>query len=191
MCEKLLVRAFAFAYNAHKHSYRKGSRIPYITHPLAVANILMRNNSSDELIAAAFLHDVVEDENVSFDELEAQFGKEVCFLVKSVSEPEALRKKYDDKRKSWRERKQHTIDSLSEASYEVKMLSCADKLANLSDTVDDFSTQGESIWNRFNAPKSDQKWYYTSLLKAYTSGSSIENTKIYKNLLITVSRLFS
>ncbi len=191
MLDELVVKAFAFAYRAHRHTTRKGSPIPYIIHPLNVATILMRYDASDELIAAALLHDVVEDENVSFEELEANFGKEVCFLVKSVSEPAVLREKHPDRRKTWKDRKQHTVDSMLEASYEVKMLSCADKLANLSDTVGDYEVQGEKIWNRFNAPKQDQEWYYKSLIRTYASGSnSIEQMKIFTDLVKQITLLF-
>ena len=86
MKEDLIPRAFSFAYHAHQNSSRKGSKIPYITHPLDVASILMRCNVSDSLIAAALLHDVVEDEEVTYEELENLFGVKIKNLIKVLTE---------------------------------------------------------------------------------------------------------
>jgi (p)ppGpp synthase/HD superfamily hydrolase len=192
MSVELVSEAFDFAFKAHRKTTRKGSNIPYITHPLKVAIILMENNMSDEIIAAALLHDVVEDENITYKELENRFGKEVCMLVQSVSEPDSLRKKHPDKKKTWKARKQHTVDTLVKASKDVKILTCADKVANISDMIQDYKLQGDSLWEKFNAPKEDQKWYYESLLNSLASGTdSIKGLLVYQELKEKVEQFFS
>ena len=128
--------------------------------------ILLRNNVSEELLAAALLHDVVEDEEITFQELTDNFGKEVCYLVENVSEPLSLIQG-TDRRKSWRARKEHTINSLQNATKNVKMLACADKLANVSDMLLDYSSIGEKLWLKFNAPKLNQQWYFDSLVEVF------------------------
>jgi (p)ppGpp synthase/HD superfamily hydrolase len=192
MPDELIVKAFTFAYRAHKHSTRKGSSTPYIIHPLSVATTLMRYNASEELIAAALLHDVVEDENISLTEIEEKFGKNVCILVETVSEPKELIQNNIDRRKTWRKRKQHTIDSLHNAARDIKLLSCADKLSNISDTLRDYDKQGEELWKIFNAPKEEQEWYYRSLVDVFSSGkNSIKDTEILVEFKDKVEELFN
>jgi (p)ppGpp synthase/HD superfamily hydrolase len=167
MERNLVSQAFDLAYRVHSQTTRIGTTIPYITHPLNVMIILLNNNASEELLAAALLHDVVEDEEVTFQELREFFGKKVCNLVKEVSEPLALIEKTMNRTETWRDRKEHTIRSLQKTTYEVKMLSCADKLANISDMLQDQNTIGEKLWLKFNASKQNQQWYYDSLVEVF------------------------
>jgi (p)ppGpp synthase/HD superfamily hydrolase len=191
MPNELIIKAFTFAYKAHKYSTRKGSSTPYIIHPLSVAITLMRYDASDELIAAALLHDVVEDENVSLTEIEERFGKEVSILVEAVSEPTKLIQSNINRRKTWKKRKQHTVDSLYNASRDIKLLSCADKLSNISDTIKDYNKQGEEVWKVFNAPKEEQEWYYRSLVDAFSSGENpITDSEIFTEFESKVKNLF-
>ena len=191
MSEDLIIQAFEFAYRAHKNTKRKGSNIPYITHPMTVATILMRYNTPDVVVAASLLHDVVEDEKISVDEIRELFGDEVTFYVKSVTEPLTENSSREVRQKTWKSRKQHTINSLRTSTTNVKMLSCADKVANLSDIVRDLAILGEELWTRFNAPKTEQRWYYHSLKEAYKSESeSIESTSLYIEFCTLVTRIF-
>ena len=153
--------------------------------------ILLRNNTSEELLAAALLHDVVEDEEITFKELTEKFGNEVCYLVEQVSEPLSLIQKGSDRRKSWKVRKEHTITSLQTAAYNVKMLSCADKLANISDLLQDYTNIGEELWLRFNAPKLNQKWYYDSLVEVFAQEPhSLSKLPYYQEFKEKVKILF-
>ncbi|MFX0181661.1 MAG: HD domain-containing protein [Candidatus Hodarchaeota archaeon] len=184
----LIVKAFEFAYNAHKGSTRKSSNVPYIAHPLDVAAILMKNQSAEDVVIAAFLHDVVEDEGVRLTEIEELFGKSIRNLVKGVSEPEELR--VGDKKKTWKKRKQHTINQIKTAEKKIKLLSCADKLSNIQDMINDSERLGEGFWNRFNASKKDQKWYYESLCDAYRKGESIIDFPMYNQYRMKIKQLF-
>jgi (p)ppGpp synthase/HD superfamily hydrolase len=118
--------------------------------------ILEKNGCSNNVIIAGILHDTLEDTNATQEEIENLFGSDVLSIVRSETE---------DKTKSWKERKSHTIEHLKSASLEVKLVCCADKLANLMDMSFDFSKIGEKLWERFNAPngKADIAWYYTEM----------------------------
>jgi (p)ppGpp synthase/HD superfamily hydrolase len=152
---------------------------------------LLRNNVADELLAAALLHDVVEDEEISYEELIEKFGKEVSYLVEQVSEPLSLIREGLNRQKSWGTRKEHTIESLQKANYDVKMLSCADKLANISDMIQDYNNIGENLWSKFNAPKRDQKWYYESLVEAFAKEpNSLSKLAYYQEFKEKVKILF-
>ncbi|MHA1947968.1 MAG: HD domain-containing protein [Candidatus Hodarchaeales archaeon] len=191
MERNLVSQAFDFAYRVHSRTTRKGTTIPYITHPLNVMIILLRNNASEELLAAALLHDVVEDEEVTFQELTEIFGKKVCNLVREVSEPLALIEKSMNRTETWRTRKEHTINSLQKATYEVKMLSCADKLANVSDMLQDQNTIGEKLWSKFNASKLNQQWYYDSLVEVFAQEPhSLSELLYYQEFKEKVQALF-
>jgi (p)ppGpp synthase/HD superfamily hydrolase len=192
---KMITKAFLYAYEKHKKDKRKGTNIPYIVHPIDVASTLLkeRNNSnvSDELIVAGLLHDVFEDTGASLKDIEEEFGKKVMILVKASSEPEEYKgESKDEKRKSWVDRKTHTIESIKKANRDAKLLSCADKLSNLRDIVNDKFVYGKKIWKRFNASPEEIKWYYQSMVKAYSSGTSIKDTTTFKIFAREVKTFF-
>jgi len=157
----MIHRAIEVAAIAHMTACRKGSQTPYIVHPFEVALILQENNASEELIAAGILHDVLEDSDITEEELKLEFGQVVSDLVIGASE--VLE---DRENTSWEERKRHTIEYLLNAPIEVKMVSCADKLSNIRSMIKDDKTHGGKLWERFNAGFEDQKWYYTELVKS-------------------------
>jgi len=153
-----IAKAFEIAFKAHIKQKRKSTNVPYIIHPMEVAVILMKNGASDALVASGLLHDVVEDTNVELSEIEKEFGKHVGLLVKGATEPEKLNKNIKlDEKKTWQERKQHTITFIKTASREMKMLSCADKLSNIQSMIYDYNLIGEKLWERFNASKEKQR----------------------------------
>ncbi|MBS3068038.1 bifunctional (p)ppGpp synthetase/guanosine-3',5'-bis(diphosphate) 3'-pyrophosphohydrolase [Candidatus Micrarchaeota archaeon] len=185
-----ITSAFELAYKAHKKQKRKGTNIPYIVHPMEVAIILMKNNASEELIAAGLLHDVVEDTDVELSEIERKFGKKIALLVRGATEPEKLTKKKINAKKSWKQRKLHTIEFIRNANREMKMLSCGDKLSNIRSSLYEYDLIGDELWKRFNASKEQQMWYYYSMLKSFSSGSSIVDLQMYKDFKKCVEQLF-
>lgn len=183
-----IVQAFEFAYRIHAGTTRKGSQVPYIVHPMDVAAILLKSDATEDLIVAGLLHDVIEEEDVELQELERQFGDKVAQLVEFATEPVELRK--GDRKKSWKARKQHTLDHLEVATQEEKLLSCADKLSNIRDTINDYEEQGEKLWKRFNATFEQQRWYYRSLCEAYLKGEGIGHYSAYKQFKDCVENLY-
>lgn len=154
----MIKKAVAFARKAHEGAFRKGTKLPYIIHPLETAVIVSLMTEDEEMIAAALLHDVVEDAGVKESELIREFGSRVADLVMAESE---------DKSKSWFERKSTTITHLSGASRELKMLTLADKLSNIRSTARDYLLLGDCFWDRFNEKDPEkQGWYYLGVAKA-------------------------
>lgn len=152
-----LHRAISFAEKAHRGQKRKGSDTDYIVHPLEVLQILTTISSDYDLYCAGVLHDTVEDTDTTIEDIENLFGERVAYLVGNHTE---------DKTKSWRERKQATIDELYTAERDIKLLIMADKLSNLRSMKADYCAVGEDLWKRFNAPKEDQAWYNSAVIDA-------------------------
>ncbi|NPE29266.1 bifunctional (p)ppGpp synthetase/guanosine-3',5'-bis(diphosphate) 3'-pyrophosphohydrolase [Methanococcoides sp. SA1] len=179
---------FAFVNHAHRKNKRK-SGIPYITHPMDVASILIKENVSSELIFAGLLYDVLEDAEFTLVDIRRRYGPTVGDYVNAVTEPAEL--KQGDDTATWKARKEYMIRSITRAMSEVKLLSCADKLANLRDLIQDLEKDGESVWDRFNAPKNEQEWYYSSMLEAFTAGpQNIADTFVFKEYKKCVEQLF-
>jgi (p)ppGpp synthase/HD superfamily hydrolase len=151
----MIDRALEVASVAHRGQVRKGTDTPYISHPAAVALMLARAGCPDEVIAAGILHDTVEDTNITLEDIRATFGEHVAAIVEGCSEPE--------KGAPWEHRKTHTLEYLRTAPYEVRVVSCADKLHNLRTIADGYTTLGESIWERFKRGRAEQAWYYHGL----------------------------
>ena len=193
MSSSIMVRAFSFAYKVHKGKYRKGSKIPYIVHPLDVASVLMKNEASEEVVVAGLLHDVVEDAGVELQQVEKLFGKEVKKLVKGASEPEEYRREMSsaERRRTWKARKSNTVNKIKDAVYDLKLLSCADKLSNIRDMINDYNEIGDNLWNKLNATKEQQSWYYNSMLEAYTtSPNSLVGLPLYNQFKEAVQQLY-
>ena len=146
----------ALKHNSAKNPNRKGTSIPYITHPMEVMQILTANNCSENVIVAGILHDTLEDTSTTPDEIDEKFGPEILEIVKTESE---------DKTKSWEERKKTTIEHLKTASLDAKLVCCADKLANIRSMAADKEEIGDRLWTRFNAPEDRIAWYYRSIAK--------------------------
>ena len=159
---ELVSEAIAFAVAAHDGMRRKKSDAPYILHPMEAAVIVGTMTTDQHLIAAAALHDVVEDANISIEEIEAKFGKRVRELVQSETE---------DKRAdlppetTWRIRKEESLAVLKSTEDEgVLMVWLGDKLANMRAIYRDFKEEGEAMWQRFNQKDvAQQAWYYRSI----------------------------
>jgi len=183
----MIEKAFLFAYEKHK-GVRKGSTIPYIVHPLDVASILMKEGASEEVVSAGLLHDVLEDTDTNPHELKEGFGEEVAQLVKGASEPEEYwNQSKEEKRKSWKKRKEHTIEYIKTADKKIKILICADKLSNIRDTKNGLLL-GKVDWAKFNAPQEEQKWYYEALLESL---KDIKDTDLWKMFEINVKEVFN
>lgn len=156
----LITKAINFATEKHDGQTRKQSTIPYILHCLeagTIATSLTNKESSvdQEVVAAAILHDTVEDAGVQLSELEELFGKRVAYLVRVQSE---------DKTKTWIERKEHTIEFLSKnLDRDIEVVYLADKLSNVRSIHKEYIEKGDTFWSKFNAPKESQAWYYTSI----------------------------
>lgn len=181
----LLDNAIIFAVNAHRGQLRKGTNTPYILHPMEAAAIVGSMTDDDEVIAAAVLHDTVEDTAVTLDEICEQFGKRVAELVAAESE-----NKREDKpaASTWKIRKEETIEHLKTAPKEVKMLTLGDKLSNIRSICRDYEAQGDALWQRFNQKdKNEHRWYYKSIADCL---SDLREYPAYKEYAFLAEKTF-
>lgn len=148
------IKAKMFATMAHKNQRRKLTDESYISHPIRVAKLLEKHSVHEELVCAGYLHDVVEDTCFTIEDIEEHFGKRIAGLIAAHTE---------DKSKSWRERKQATIETMKMCEKDVKWLIVADKLDNLLDVQETYEKLGEEMWDYFNAGKAEQQWYNESI----------------------------
>jgi len=160
----LLDRAIIFAVKAHSGTERRGKGYPYIVHPLEAVEIVATMTADQELLAAAALHDTVEDTDVTVEQIRAEFGDRVAALVAAESDemPEGV-----SEQDSWHSRKQAAIDRLSHASHDAKMVALGDKLSNMRAIARDYAVKGDALWSIFHAkdPK-DHEWHYRGLAEA-------------------------
>jgi (p)ppGpp synthase/HD superfamily hydrolase len=152
--------ALVFAARAHRDQVRKGTDIPYVTHPFHVSVLLMKHGFDEDLAIAALLHDVVEDCNVPIAEVEAEFGPRVADLVDAVSE----RKAEDGVIWGWEERKRASLARLRGGDADVGALKAADALHNVRAITADIGRDGPSVWKRFKRGPDPSIRYYREIL---------------------------
>jgi len=180
----LIDLAIEVALNAHQNQFRKGTDIPYITHPLAVGIILAKAGCSDDVIAGGILHDTVEDTAITLDYLQDTFGERVATIVKGASEP--------DKSLPWEKRKAHTIAFLKTATLEDRLVACADKLHNIRTIAAEVKQIGDNVWSRFKRGKKEQEWYYRGLVKSLREGDNgVDDSPLFQEFSAEVENLFS
>src|SRR5439155_25724065 len=140
---------------------------------------------TEELAVAALLRDAVEDQGgvKMLTAIREKFGDRVAQIVEACSDSVD-----GEKRPPWRERKEAYIERLSSADADVRLVSAADKLSNARAIVSDLRTIGERLWDRFNAPKDDQLWYYRAIVFALQDAQSDERVTKVLNELVDVVR---
>ena len=182
----LLDRAIIFAVKAHAGTERRGKGFPYIVHPMEAMEIVATITPDQELLAAAALHDVVEDTDVSADELRREFGDRIAALV--VAESDVFEDGVSEE-DSWHARKKAAIDRLARAPYEAKIVAMGDKLSNMRAIARDYAVKGDSLWSIFRAkdPK-DHEWHYRGLADSL---SDLKDTFAYKEFVSLIDQVFS
>lgn len=181
----LLDKAIKFAVDAHAGTERRGKGFPYIVHPMEAMEVVATITPDQEMLAAAALHDTVEDTDVTLEQIEKEFGPRVAALVHSESDvvmegPEE---------NTWRARKQAAIKRLAAASRDAKIVALGDKLSNMRAIARDYEMQGDKLWNLFHAPggKADHEWHYRGLA---ASLSELEETFAYKEFVSLINKVF-
>ena len=164
----LVEQAMRVAARSHRDHSRKASDLPYISHPASVALMLLLAGFEDEhVLAAALLHDVVEDTDYPREALAAEFPAPVVEFVLALSE-----RKLDaaGQKRSWQDRKTEHIEQLRHAALEVRAIALADKLHNLGAILFDLAREGENVWSRFSAPPERLLWHHDALVNAVDQG---------------------
>jgi (p)ppGpp synthase/HD superfamily hydrolase len=158
--------AVATAVELHADQSRKGTRIPYVSHLLAVTALVLEDGGDEKEAIAAVLHDAAEDAGgeETLDKIRDVFGDRVAHIVEGCSD--AMPARGEDKA-PWRQRKEAYLEHLRLADASVLRVSLADKLHNARAVVTDLEALGPEVWARFNAGPAEQAWYYRSLLAIF------------------------
>lgn len=181
-----LERALEFAIKAHEGQFRKGTNIPYIVHPLEAAYIVDKLTDDMDVVAAAVLHDVVEDAGVTVRELKELFGERVARFVEAVSEDRSFN---EDIKITWKERKLKTITEISRGPKEVKLVALGDKLSNMRAIYRDYTEIGDQVFERFNVKdKEEHKWHYVQLA---TAMSALNDTQAWREFASLINHVFA
>lgn len=190
VCIDVIKKARDFAIKVHKGDIRKSEPDkPKFMHVHSVAKILESYGFDKNVIAAGYLHDVVEDARYSFnftkkdmiEKLRKEFGEDITSLVQGASEP--------DKSLSWKERKQHTINETRKLPFRNKLVVCADKINNLEDLYLTFEKKGEVDYSAFNSGEKNQRWYYTSVYESLIYGED-KDLPIFKRLKTIIDKVY-
>lgn len=182
---ELLDRAIIFAVKAHAGTERRGKGYPYIVHPLEAVEIVATMTPDQELLAAAALHDTVEDTEVTVDQIRAEFGERIAALVADESDTFEAGVSEED---SWHSRKRAAIERLARASHDAKIVALGDKLSNMRAIARDYAVKGNELWNIFHAkdPK-DHEWHYRGLADSLRE---LEDTFAFKEFESLINQVF-
>lgn len=175
--------AAAYARHAHAADMRKGTTIPYLSHLLAVAALVLEAGGDEDQAIGALLHDVVEDGGglAALDEIRERFGERVAEIVLQCSDSTG------DPKPPHRQRKQDYLASIRAKPRDAALVTLADKLHNARSILGDYREHREALWDRFT-PGSDQLWYYRSLVDAFRI-SRVSDSPLLDELARTVAEL--
>ena len=177
-----VTKAIKFAAEAHDGMMRKKDKTPYILHPLEAAVIVGTMTDDSDVISAAVLHDVVEDTEITIEEIEEKFGSRIRVLVESETE---------DKRadlppeSTWKIRKEESLEELASCGdTDVLMLWLGDKLSNMRSFYRIWKNEGDSMWQSFNQKDPiQQEWYYSRIAELTCALKDFSAWQEYNELL--------
>lgn len=174
--------ALAWAVELHREQPRKGTGIPYVSHLLSVAALVLEHGGTEDQAIAALLHDAVEDQGgkPTAEAIRARFGDVVADIVDGCTDTDVTPKP------PWRERKERYLARVRHEPAHVRLVSAADKLHNARTMVTDLRIHGPGFWSRFNAGRDETLWYLGSLVEAFRAAGT---TPIVEELARTVAEL--
>jgi (p)ppGpp synthase/HD superfamily hydrolase len=160
--------AFLFAAEKHASQTRKKTGIPYISHLMSVAALVLEAGGGEAEAIAGLLHDVVEDCGgyAVLEEIRQRFGERVAHIVAGCTDACTVPKP------PWKARKLEYLDHLRRATDDVRLVSAADKLHNVRTILADYRKDGESVWERFSGHRDGTLWYYRAVLNVLNEGKS-------------------
>lgn len=168
-----LQRAFRYAAEKHYGQTRKQSAVPYLSHLMAVASLVLEAGGDEDMAIAALLHDVVEDCGgmPRLREIRKQFGSRVAKIVEGCTDS------FGEPKPEWVERKKDYLREVKHAGIETRLVSASDKLHNVRTILADYRQHGEAIWARFTGKREGTLWYYRALSDEYRRRSPNRNTR--------------
>ena len=161
--------ALSFVCRLHSAQTRKQTDIPYISHLIGVAGIVLEHGGDADEAIAALLHDAIEDQGPDYpggpdalrEEIHRRFGQKVLEIVEGCTDADT------DPKPPWQPRKEAYVAHISQAPPSVRLVSCADKLHNARAILADLHVVSDALWDRFNGGKEGTLWYYRALVDAF------------------------
>lgn len=153
--------ALSYAAQLHAKQIRKGSGVPYVSHLLGVASLVLEHDGNEDEAIAALLHDAIEDQGVTREQIAAKYGEAVAEIVQGCTDgvPDAT----TGQKPPWRQRKEAYIAHIDDTRpASIRLVSAADKLHNIRSIITDYRTQREELWSRFSGGR-ETIWYYRAL----------------------------
>ena len=181
----LLDKAIIFAVNAHHNTERRGKGFPYIVHPMEAVEIVATITPDQELLAAAALHDTIEDTEVTVEDIRREFGDRIAELVHAESDQFTDGISEED---SWHDRKRAAIERLAAASHDAKIVAMGDKLSNMRAIARDYAVKGDDLWRIFHVKdKASHEWHYRGLA---ASLAELSDTFAYQEFVMLIEKVF-
>ena len=158
--------AFLFAAEKHAAQTRKRTDVPYISHLMSVAALVLEAGGDEDQAIAALLHDVGEDcgGEPMLEEVRGRFGDRVAKIVQGCTDAYAVPKP------PWKQRKLDYLELLRSADDDIRLVSAADKLHNVRTILTDYRREGDSVWDRFSGRRDGTLWYYRAVLEVLRAG---------------------
>ena len=168
-----LQRAFRYAAEKHAGQTRKQTSVPYLSHLMAVAALVLEAGGDEDMAIAALLHDVVEDCGgmPRLREIRKLFGARVAGIVDGCTDA------YVEPKPEWRTRKEEYLREVKHADTATRLVSAADKLHNVRTIIADYRRDGDTVWGRFKGKKEGTLWYYRALSDEYQRRGRNRNTR--------------
>ena len=156
-------KALVYASQIHALQERKGSGVPYVSHLLSVAALVLEYGGDEDQAIAALLHDAAEDQGgeARLADIRNRFGERVAAIVRACTDTTETPKP------PWRPRKEAYIAHLSTCPPDALLVSAADKLHNARSILSDYRVCGASVFDRFTASQEETLWYYRELGDAF------------------------
>ena len=176
----IIEKAMRVAAKGHEGQMRKEEAIPYLSHPASVAIKLAKHGFPDIVIAAALVHDVLEDTGMTREEFRTKLGEEVLVIVEQLSEDKSL---------PWEDRKMRYIETIGKADETVKAVSIGDKIHNAESMLIAYGIQKDELWKLFTRGKEKQLWFMREMLTMFERTWKHPLVDEYRMLVERVSRL--
>lgn len=183
--------ALSFATRLHARQVRKETDIPYISHLISVAGLVIESGGTRDQAIAALLHDSIEDQSDDYPgggdalrrEIAERFGAAVLEIVEGCTDSDVSPKP------PWRARKEAYIQHLENAPAATRLVSCADKLHNARAILADLRVVGPALWDRFSGGREGSLWYYRQLADEFLRGGPAALGEELNRVVIEIERI--
>jgi (p)ppGpp synthase/HD superfamily hydrolase len=184
MLSHRFVQAFEYTFELHALQMRKGTTVPYLTHLMSVAAMVLENGGDEDQAIAGLLHDAVEDQGglETLATIRGRFGDRVARIVEGCTDATTIPKP------PWRDRKEKYLAHLVQADADVQLVSLVDKLHNARTLILDLQSVGPTVWTRFNGGKEGTVWYYRALADFYYGKNPLSVTNELNRIVAEIEQ---